>query len=159
MYKETRTWLIDMSLPTFSLECHVNVLRQDKSIGAFVPCNVRLHLEPWEGGDTPVIYQNTTTGKHLQLNFSPLWLHLVIRVRELYLECQTENYKSVNTKQAPSIQTTFISQSTFNSRSGLQSKLASKQLKRLDPGRQSRRLRSCQAPDDSLSSLSLGKKQ
>ena len=31
-------------------ECHVNVLRQDKSIGAFVLCNVRLHLEPREGG-------------------------------------------------------------------------------------------------------------
>ena len=26
------------------------MLRQDKSIGAFVLCNVRLHLEPWEGG-------------------------------------------------------------------------------------------------------------
>ena len=32
------------------MECHVNVLRQDKSIGAFVLCNVRLHLEPREGG-------------------------------------------------------------------------------------------------------------
>ena len=48
-------------------ECHVNVLRQDKSIGAFVLCNVRLHLEPREGGgggsgewgdDETVIYQN-----------------------------------------------------------------------------------------------------
>ena len=28
---------------------HVNMLRQDKSIGAFVLCNVRLHLEPREG--------------------------------------------------------------------------------------------------------------
>ena len=36
--------------PTRVAECHVNVLRQDKSIGAFVLCNVRLHLEPWEGG-------------------------------------------------------------------------------------------------------------
>ena len=51
------------------------MLRQDKSIGAFVLCNVRLHLEPWEGGgrgggsddDVKLSYIKTRTIKILEL--------------------------------------------------------------------------------------------
>ena len=53
------------------------MLRQDKSIGAFVPCNVRLHLEQRRGATAPSYIKTPNTGKPLQLNFPESFLQVV----------------------------------------------------------------------------------
>ena len=94
------------------------MLRQDKSIGAFVPCNVRLHLEPREGGEG-----GAGSGVMMKLSYIKTRTINITTTEETVRLCyqasgtvyMASHYNKVNTKQAPTGSRLFISQSSSNS--------------------------------------------